>query len=79
MINNLIKIQESKIEMYRQLHRTEPQISETALINRMEIKDEQMLQKLKRFSALLCATCDEIGMPDKPAIEINFGPAVDDE
>lgn len=76
-MNTLIKICDSKTEMYRQLYRG--QISETALIARMEIKDEQMAIELRRMSALLCAACQEIGMPDKPSIEIDFGPVVDDE
>jgi len=56
---NLSKLNDSKIEMYRQLYRG--QISETALIARMEVKDEQMALELKRLSALLCQTCEELG------------------
>ena len=73
---NLSRLNDSKIEMYRQLYRG--QISETALIARMEVKDEQMALELKRLSALLCQTCDEIGTPESNLkVEIESG--VDDE
>ncbi len=78
MINNLIHTQELKIEMYKQLRRTEPQISEAALINRMEIKDEQMLQKLKKLAALLCASCEEIGTPSSIDLTVELGAARDE-
>ncbi len=67
---NLLKMQECKIEMYRQLYRG--QISESALIARMEIKDEQMAMELKRISALLCVTCDEIGRPERNDLTVNL-------
>jgi len=76
-MNTLIKICDSKTEMYRQLYRG--QISETALIARMEIKDEQMAIELRRMSALLCAACQEIGMPEHESVKVEFGPAVEDE
>lgn len=76
-MNTLIKICDSKTEMYRQLYRG--QISETALIARMEIKDEQMAIELRRMSALLCATCEEIGRPEHNVVSIEFGPTIEPE
>ena len=74
---NLLKMQECKIEMYRHLRLGT--LNQEAFNARMEIKDEQMYQEIKRISALLCVTCDELGRPEKPAVSIDFGPVVDDE
>jgi hypothetical protein len=73
---NLSKLNDSKIEMYRQLYRG--QISETALIARMEVKDEQMALELKRLSALFCASCEKIGMPDSIDLTVELGAARDE-
>ena len=73
---NLSRLNDSKIEMYRQLYRG--QISETALIARMEVKDEQMALELKRLSALLCRSCEEIGTPSSIDLTVEFGAAKDE-
>jgi len=74
---NLLKMQECKIEMWKQ--KRLGKILPEAFDARMEIKDEQMYLEIVRLSALLCATCEEIGRPDKTVVKIDFGPVVDDE
>ena len=76
-MNTLIKLNDSKIEIHRQNQRG--QLHDSAALARMEVKDEQMAIELRRISALLCVTCDELGRPEKPAVSIDFGPVVDDE
>ena len=75
MINNLIHTQALKLAMYEQ---HPDQLEYVALINRMKIKDEQMMKKLKRLAALLCASCEEIGIPDTVDLTVELGSAIDE-
>ena len=70
-------MQEHKIEMWR-LKRM-GRISQMAFDARMEVKDEQMYLELKRLSALLCRTCEEIGQPESIDLTVNLGSAIDEE
>ena len=73
---NLLKMQEHKIEMWR-LKRM-GRISQMAFDARMEVKDEQMYLELKRLSALLCRTCEEIGTPNTVDLTVNLETSKDE-
>ena len=73
---NLLKMQEHKIEMWR-LKRM-GRVTQVAFDAKMEVKDEQMYLELKRLSALLCQTCEEIGQPNSIDLTVELGSAVDE-
>tara|TARA_R110000822_G_scaffold135429_2_gene273014 strand:+ start:498 stop:725 length:228 start_codon:yes stop_codon:yes gene_type:complete len=71
-MNTLINLQVAIADIYRQLQRG--QIGETAALARIEVKIEQMSIETAKISALLCATCDEIGRPANNVVEVAFKP-----
>ena len=73
---NLLKMQEHKIEMWR-LKRM-GRITQMAFDARMEVKDEQMYLELKRVSALLCQTCEEVGTPSTVDLTVSLEASKDE-
>jgi len=76
-MNTVIEIFKLQIELAKQMDLG--QILPSTAASKMGLKAEQGLQDAIRTAALLCAACEEIGRPDKPAVKIDFGTVVDDE
>ena len=55
------------------------EISPKSTVMRMEIRLVKAIQDAELTAAAMCKACEEIGMPVKSAVSIDFGPVVDDE
>ena len=75
-MNSLITKVDLANDVFAQLRRGN--INETAALARLEVKLEQISRDMKKLSALLCSTCEEIGQPESIDLTVNLGSAIDE-
>ena len=54
------------------------EISPKSTVMRMEIRLVKAIQDAERLAALLCASCEEIGTPDRIDLTVELGSAIDE-
>ena len=75
-MNSLITKVDLANDVFAQLRRGN--INETAALARLEVKLEQISRDMKKLSALLCSTCEEIGQPESIDLTVELGAARDE-
>lgn len=74
IISNAVNI----IELCKQSRYDRAQILPTTAIDKIEIKALKLIQDAERLSALLCASWEEVGIPESINLTVELGAARDE-
>ncbi len=75
-MNTVMSIFKQIIELDNQ--RLRGQILPSTSMDKIRLKAEQGLQDTEQLSALFCASCEKIGMPDRIDLTVELGAAIDE-
>ena len=75
-MNTVISMTNQIIELCNQVNRR--QILPSTAIDKIEIKALKVKQDIEKLSALLCASCEEIGQPESIDLTVELGSAIDE-
>ena len=75
-MNTVISMASQIVELCNQVNRR--QILPSTAIDKIEIKALKLRQDVEKLSALLCASCDELGQPESNDLTVELGAARDE-
>ena len=75
-MNTVISMASQIVELCNQVNRR--QILPSTAIDKIEIKALKLKQDIEKLSALLCASCEEIGTPNSIDLTVELGSAIDE-
>ena len=77
-MNTVLSQLNEMLKLCEQTLHPRSEIPPKSTVMRMEVRIVKAIQDAERLSALLCASCEEIGIPDSIDLTVELGVAIDE-